>query len=71
MMTHPVIRTGKTTTIRRITIGETGASRHHGDLIEELPETAQTSQHDDIEALKGTLNWTLFLPRDKSLRQPK
>ena len=43
----------KTTTDRLIAVRETGVSRHQGGPIEHPPETPRTSQHYQIEGIKG------------------
>ena len=44
---------GKTTMIWRTAVRETGVSRHNGSLIQDPPETSQTSQNCGTEGFKG------------------
>ena len=60
-------RLGKTTTIRRTAVRETGVSRHHDGSIECSSQTPRASQHYSIEEFKEFLHWDLIIPKDVSL----
>ena len=58
---------GKTATICRTDIRETGVSRYHGGKIKDPPETHRTSWHYCIEGFKGALRWVPNMLKDASL----